>query len=280
MPADPLVSVLMTVYNREPCLREAVESVLQSTYGDFELVIADDHSSDNSLAIARELEKLDPRIRVFSNDQNLGQFRNRNVAASRARGRYLKYLDSDDIIYPHGLAVMVDALERFPSAGFALQNTLAEDQQPYPYLVEAGKSVAWHFLKKPFLVSGPSGVIFREDAFRGVSGFREPFYTGSDTEILLRLACKHDLVLFPPGLIWWRKHDGQAFLKGQRDFDYYLHDYRHVRSVITTTFNPPVEKTRKQILAKLRNLQAGRILKLSRMGRFRVAYRLWREMVK
>lgn len=279
MPVPPLVSVLMTVYNREKYIAEAIESVLQSTYSDFELIIVDDHSTDNSVEIARGYERTDFRIKVYQNEKNIGQFQNRNRAAQHANGKYLKFLDSDDIIYSHGLEVMVASLDQFPTAGFAIQNIIPEDDLPYPYLLKAGKSVEQHFLKRPFLTSGPSGVIFKKKAFWSVNGFAQPVYTGSDTEILLKLSCKYDLVLFPPGLIWWRRHEQQEFILGVRRFDYYLNDYCRMISIINTDFSPENHVVKKLILKKLRNLQIGRILKLFRMRKLMHAYQLLKALV-
>ncbi|MBN2572301.1 MAG: glycosyltransferase family 2 protein, partial [Ignavibacteriales bacterium] len=82
----PLVSVLMTVYNREKYISEAIESVIKSTFKNWELIIVDDQSKDNSFEIAKCYENKDERIRVFINDKNLGDYPNRNKAASYARG--------------------------------------------------------------------------------------------------------------------------------------------------------------------------------------------------
>jgi len=87
----PIVSVLMTSYNREDFIGEAIQSVLNSTFKDFELIICDDGSTDKTVEIARSFEKADPRVKVFINPKNLGDYPNRNQAASHATGKYLKY---------------------------------------------------------------------------------------------------------------------------------------------------------------------------------------------
>ena len=104
---NPIASILTTVYNREKYIAACIDSVLASSYQDWELIIVDDVSTDASVAIAKSYEKKDPRIKVYVNEKNLGDYPNRNKAASYAKGKYLKYLDADDIIYPHGLEVMV-----------------------------------------------------------------------------------------------------------------------------------------------------------------------------
>src|ERR1041384_4534965 len=104
--AVPLVSLLITAYNREQFVAEAIESVLAQTFTDFELIVVDDGSQARTIEIARRYCK-DSRVQVHVNKKNLGDYANRNRAASFARGKYLKYLDSDDVLNPHGLEVMV-----------------------------------------------------------------------------------------------------------------------------------------------------------------------------
>ena len=133
---NPKISILTTVYNREKYLAACIDSVLASTYQDWELIIVDDVSTDISVAIARAYEQKDVRIKVYVNDKNLGDYPNRNKAASYAKGKYLKYLDADDIIYPHGLEIMVHTMEQFPEAGLGISQKVAEDIKPYPFLMD------------------------------------------------------------------------------------------------------------------------------------------------
>ena len=99
MEVGPLVSVLMTAYNREKYIEEAIGSVLASTYTYFELIIVDDCSKDKTVEIAKKYERMDERVKVYINETNLGDYPNRNKAASYASGEYLKYVDSDDLVY-------------------------------------------------------------------------------------------------------------------------------------------------------------------------------------
>ena len=119
MSSPPAVSVLMTAFNRELYVGPAIESVLAQTLGDFELVVVDDGSGDRTVDIARSYEA-DPRVRVIVNERNLGDYPNRNRAAALARGRFIKYHDSDDVMYAHCLETMVGALDTMPEAGFGL----------------------------------------------------------------------------------------------------------------------------------------------------------------
>src|SRR4051812_47750099 len=92
----PLVSVLMTSYNREKYIAQAIESVIASTYSNLELIIVDDCSKDSTVSIARSYAENDKRVKVYVNEKNLGDYPNRNKAASYATGKYLKYVDADD----------------------------------------------------------------------------------------------------------------------------------------------------------------------------------------
>lgn len=75
----PLVSVLMTAYNRDKFIAEAIESVLASSFKDLELIIVDDCSTDKTLDIAKTFQQIDTRIKVFRNEENLGDYTNRNI---------------------------------------------------------------------------------------------------------------------------------------------------------------------------------------------------------
>lgn len=92
----PLVSVIMPAYNAEPYLEQAVRSVLDQTYENWELLLLDDCSTDRTAALAADLARLDPRIRLYRSEQNLGVARTRNRGFDLAQGAWAALLDSDD----------------------------------------------------------------------------------------------------------------------------------------------------------------------------------------
>ncbi|MBY0537542.1 MAG: glycosyltransferase [Chitinophagaceae bacterium] len=203
----PVVSILMTSYNREPFIKESIESVLNSEYGDFELIIVDDCSKDNTVEVARSYEKVDHRVVVYQNESNLGDYPNRNKAASLAKGKYIKYLDSDDLIYPHGLGVMVNSMQQFPNAGFGL-SALANAKQPHPYLLSPHDAFLEHFFDYGHFNRAPGSAIILKKAFDQVGGFSGKRMIG-DFELWLKLALNYPLVVFPADLYWARTHQGQ-----------------------------------------------------------------------
>lgn len=206
----PTVSVLITAYNRAPYITASIESVLAQSFGDFEALIVDDRSTDGTLDIAKQFERLDSRVRVVVNDRNLGQFGNRNRAASLATAPFLKFHDSDDLMYPHCLAVMVPPLDAHPSAGFGLSNSRAWPGGPVPMLLTPRQSYQREFLGFGLFMCGPACALFRTAAFRELGGF-EDFGTPSDTIFWMRACARYPVLLLPGDLFYYREHPGQAF---------------------------------------------------------------------
>src|SRR5271170_4602024 len=109
---EPLVSVCLPLYNGEKFLAQAIQSVLNQTYKNFELIIADDGSKDQGPAIVKELAKTDKRIKFQQNAHNLGLFQNYNECMRLAQGKYIKLFAQDDLFEPNILERMVAVLEQ------------------------------------------------------------------------------------------------------------------------------------------------------------------------
>jgi glycosyltransferase involved in cell wall biosynthesis len=208
MTNNPMVSVLMTAYNREKYIAYAMESVLASTYRDFELIIADDRSSDGTLDIAKGIAEQDSRVRVFLNENNLGDYPNRNQAASYARGKYLKYVDADDYIYPRGLEILVEMMEQFPEAGFGLCSLEQDIARPFPFQLDPRAAYQYHYQGPGLFHKAPLSAIIRKSAFDQVGGFA-PIRMAGDFEMWHRLGQQFPVVLMPQGIVWYREHGEQ-----------------------------------------------------------------------
>jgi glycosyltransferase involved in cell wall biosynthesis len=118
------VSIGLPVYNGENYLEEAIHSVLEQTYTDFELVISDNASTDRTAEICRDYASTDQRIRYLCNEHNLGAAPNYNLAWNQCSGKYFKWLAHDDRLLPEYVAATVTALEKNPNA--VLCNTTVE----------------------------------------------------------------------------------------------------------------------------------------------------------
>lgn len=204
----PLVSVLMTSYNRERYIGAAIESVLASTYPAFELIIVDDGSKDRTVEIAQSYAAKDGRVKVYRNEKNLGDYPNRNKAASHAAGKYLKYVDADDYIYPWGLELLVNMMEQFPQAGWGLCSLLQIKEKPYPFLLSPKEAYEHHYFGPGLFHKAPLSAILVRSAFEKIGGFSGMRMVG-DTEMWHRMAFHYPVVLMPDGIVWYREHDSQ-----------------------------------------------------------------------
>lgn len=219
MSATPAVSVLMTAFNRERYIGASIESVLAQRFTDFELLITDNQSTDGTLAVARAWAARDARIRVEVNERNLGQFGNRNRAASLARGRFLKYHDSDDLMYPHCLEQMVGHLEAEPRAGFALSTAWAWPGGPMPMLLTPRQCYQREFLGFGMFMCGPACGLFRTDVFRDLGGFPDEG-VHSDHLFWLKACARQHVLLLPADLFWYRTHAGQEYASDRAAREY------------------------------------------------------------
>lgn len=253
---QPLVSVLMTAYNREKYIEDAIDSVLESTYSNFELIIVDDCSTDRTVEIIRNYEKNDTRIKVHINKQNLGDYPNRNKAASYAKGKYLKYVDADDKIYPWGLEILVFYMERNPDAGFGLCSIPSNPSVSFPVVLPPREAYIYHFIHPGYLLhKAPLSSIIRKDVFVNENGFKSERMV-SDYEMWLRLSLKYSVLAIHGGIVWYRHHDGQELndiKKYQKRYNFLTMQYLNLakeRGIINDTEYSLIIKKRKMASVK------------------------------
>ncbi|WP_373499475.1 glycosyltransferase family 2 protein [Desulfococcus sp.] len=121
----PLVSIGMPVFNCEKTIAAAIRSILGQTMESWELLIIDDGSTDNTVAVARSLP--DPRIHILSDGVNRGLPRRLNQAVALGRGRYFARMDGDDVAYPERFAIQADCLDRHPGVDLVCARVLIFD---------------------------------------------------------------------------------------------------------------------------------------------------------
>jgi len=274
---EPLVSILITSYNREKYVVEAIESVLASTYANWELIIVDDCSTDKTVSIIKEYELKDERIKVYINEENLGDYPNRNRAASLARGKYLKYLDSDDVLYPHSLSVMVEAMETSQGAALGISYSKINENKPYPINLSPQEAYIEHFLNRGVFDCGPSGAIILREAFEKEKGFLKDRHVG-DIELWLRIAAKYHTVKIQPALVWWREHEGQEMKLELKTGYFHLDRFKINLKMINNKSCPLEPKLKNEALKKQKQHHARRILSLAfKKGDFKMTWRLYRQ---
>jgi glycosyltransferase involved in cell wall biosynthesis len=207
----PQVSVLMPVFNTARYLAQALNSICTQTFGDFELIVVDDGSNDQSSQILGEISTQERRMRVFARE-NRGIISTRNELLSAARSEFVAWMDSDDVSLPTRLEHQVEAFRRDPALvclGSAAQcidpegNFLNLERYPLRHdeiLQEQQKGGAMRF---------PTTMMRREAALR-VGGFREPFKIGEDFDLLLRLSETGKMANLPDTLYLYRQHVASA----------------------------------------------------------------------
>jgi glycosyltransferase involved in cell wall biosynthesis len=207
----PLISVLITTYNREQFVSEAIESVLQSTFQDYELIVVDDASVDKTVSVIRNYTEKDSRIKLYINEENLGDYPNRIKAASLATGTYLKYLDADDILYKHTLEVMVNGMLEYPEAALGISPTSDKIKGKFPFILAPKESIKFHFLVGGILDGGPTCTIIKKEVFDKFSGFSEERFIG-DIQLWMRIGMDCSILVCQHSLVYYREHSGQEIV--------------------------------------------------------------------
>lgn len=200
---SPLVSVLMCVYNDEKYVSLAIESILTQSYNNFEFIIVDDGSTDNTSNILKSYSTKHECIKLFRIN-NSGTTAAANFGLSKVKGKYVARIDSDDISFPDRLRIEVEYLEINPST--ALIGGGAE-------IIDVNGNVIGERnikTKRPAItllkrnIFQQSDVMFRTDVARNLGGYREKFYNGEDYDLWLRISEKAHIVKINTLLGQWR----------------------------------------------------------------------------
>jgi glycosyltransferase involved in cell wall biosynthesis len=214
------VSICLTTWNRGPVLARTLDSILRQTFSDFELIISDDCSQDETEEVCRHYERRDPRIRYFRNKTNLGMPGNLNAAIEHAEGTYIANLHDGDIHHPELLAKWKQALDQCPSAAFVFNDyraVLKDGSEhiytaPFKSLFSGTELATSYFRTVTSAVWGT--VMVRASAYRQFGLFDPKFGFISDVDMWLRLASHHDVAYVAEPLI----------TLGERPVD---HPFRH-----------------------------------------------------
>lgn len=210
--SEPLVSVVTPFYNTEDYLEQCIRSVLAQTHQNFEYILADNCSSDRSLAIARSYAATDPRIRVITHEAFIDQDPNYNRALRyiSPESRYTKIVQADDWIYPECLTKMVDLAERHPSAGIIGCCFIAG-----PYVVGHGlpfdrelftghEACRTRLLRGGTYFGSPTNLLYRSEIVRTRAPFFGENETNADTTACFEILENWDFARVPQILAFIR----------------------------------------------------------------------------
>ena len=193
----PSISVIIPVYNGEKTIRETIESVLNQTYPDFEIIVIDDGSQDATLDIVASIQE--PRIKVFSYP-NAGVSASRNRGLSHACGEFISFLDADDLWTPDKLETQLKTLQENPQVAVAY-SWLDHIDQSGQFLRPGCRTTATGDIYPEFLLcqflENLSTALIRAQALLEVGGFDESLTHAEDWDILLRLAARYHFTVVP-----------------------------------------------------------------------------------
>ncbi|HEY1054475.1 MAG TPA: glycosyltransferase, partial [Emticicia sp.] len=202
----PLVSVLMPVYNAERYVKEAINSILNQTFKDFELVVLNDASNDSSKEIILSLS--DSRIRYIENEQNSGLSFSRNRLLSEVKGEYIAWLDADDIAYPARLEEEYKFLVEHPDHAMIASwaRLINSDGEPTGNFIKSyipNEYLSALLLFVNYFVQ--SSVMLRKSHLPEIH-YRPEFPPTEDYELWVRIAAKHPVAILPKTLVDYRIH--------------------------------------------------------------------------
>ncbi|HEX6593678.1 MAG TPA: glycosyltransferase family 2 protein [Bacillota bacterium] len=146
---NPLISVITPAYNAEKFIKQTIESVREQTYSNWEMIIVDDCSTDRTVEYVRQYEQRDQRIHLLKLEKNSGPGVARNTAMEHAEGRYIAFLDSDDLWYPEKLEKQLRFMQEKDIAfSFTKYVRMREDGTLTNAVTEAPESVGYEDLMK------------------------------------------------------------------------------------------------------------------------------------
>ncbi|SEM69178.1 Glycosyl transferase family 2 [bacterium A37T11] len=203
----PEITVFMAAYNTERYIGEAVESILNQSFEDFELLIVNDGSTDRTREVV--LQFTDSRIKLIDNPSNMGLTYTRNVALTEARGNYIAVLDSDDIALPNRLKRQYDEMQSRPELALLGSQSFIIDSQGKLEDENLNIKVGAELVKVTLLFNNTyvnSSVMFKTDVFRELKGYRE-FAPVEDYEFFLRISDRYAVDNLDEHLVKYRRHD-------------------------------------------------------------------------
>jgi glycosyltransferase involved in cell wall biosynthesis len=283
---EPVLSVTVTNYNYGRFLAQNIESVLSQTFGDFELLLIDNASTDESREVMQGYAAKDERVRIIVHPENLGYFASLREAGEVSRGRYRVPIEADDwVIEPDAFAAQVELLERHPTVTFV-----------YSAMSMLGSNGDVHFVARAHdqdvVIPGPealesilsfhlthTGMMMRQDAYRATSGYDSRFPHIADMHLGAQLCALGDVGYINSRLYAFRQHDTNLHLRPQ------LNVVRNeMLPVIAAAFDGPIGARLEDGAAIRRRVEGNALVHLPTQyvfsGQYRAGWRLYWESLK
>lgn len=212
---SPRVSVIMTAFNAEAYIKQAIESVMMQSFQDFELLIADDCSTDRTKAIINALAGIDNRIKTDHNTENMHYMRTRNKLLKQTKGAYITLLDADDLITKNRLERQVHTLDDHPEIALCGSQVSYIDAEGNPLDMDHPNPLSYDEIKSTYLTKNPfigSSIMIRRNIFESFGWYRD-FFNGigcEDYDLTSRVLQQHPCINLPDKLYIYRQFEAST----------------------------------------------------------------------
>ena len=213
----PLFSIIIPVYNREKLIKGTLSSVLSQTYKDYEVIVVDDGSTDNTLEVLSQFSKSVTVLR----QENAGPGAARNLGIARATGQYVAFLDSDDLWFPWTLLTYKQIIDRTQAA--FISGAAFDFSQPLELETVGDRALEFEIFANYLaahhrsLWTLPSATVVQTEALRESGGFTPRWINGEDSDLWLKLgATKGFVTIRSPYVCAYRRHDVSAIANSQK----------------------------------------------------------------
>lgn len=206
---EPTVSVVIRAFNCDKYIGLALESILAQTFQEFEIIVVDDNSTDQTEAILQTYAQHDRRIKIFKNVTNQGPVKTMNIGLRQARGKFIAVQDADDLSLPHRLKTQVNFLNAHPNIALVGGGSIGIDEEG-----EQIEITHWprHRMGpeevKKYLEDGHtfahSSMMFRWACIEAIGFYDEFFSAAHDYDMLTRMANEFDVTYYEKILVQWR----------------------------------------------------------------------------
>ena len=214
---NPTISVIMSVYNEEKYIETSLKSLLNQTFGDFEIIIVDDASTDDTKQRIQRLK--DERIHLICNEINQGVTQNLNKALKHVKGKYIARMDGDDIAFPERFEKQYQYMENHPDTMLVSCYTKSFGDSDLVFaLPDDSEVLKVRMLVRP--VYAHPGFMMRRELVEAGYQYDEDYRTAQDYEFASRVSEKYKIGLVPEVLLYYRVHKKQISAKaGSQQFN-------------------------------------------------------------
>jgi len=260
--SKPRVSIGMPVYNREKYVAASIEAHLNQTYGDFELILTDNCSTDRSEEICRDYVARDPRIRYYRNPRNLGAAGNYRRCFELATGEFFRWTPSDDLVSLNLLERAVNILDNDPSVFVAYPRTklidaegkITGDFEEHLHLMDEQPSKRWIGVQKNIRLGNLHYGLNRADKFRKTGLMRN--YNGGDFPLIAEMSLYGKFYEIPDAFFYRRMHeeassamknsaDVMAFYDPKKRANLFLYNWVHLGANLNSVRRAPISLVEK-----------------------------------